>query len=203
MGFMSCEKVELPSNFNEKVDGDKNGSVSSENNESGDSVYSGAFGYLCTIDVATGEIIDSVSDSIEGDDAYIGDGSVDNPYSVWAFYYGEMYDYLSSNVVNYVDDVWVCGYVVGYIKGRTLNNIVFDYGNVATNIVLGDNPEGGRCTVLIPVQLNSSSSYLEVKTNLNLADNPQMLGHKVKILGRACKYMGTFGMKYTKDYVLM
>lgn len=103
--------------------------------------------------------------------------------------------------VQEIDDMWVEGYIVGYVKSRSMGTTVFDAGSVATNIVIAetkDEYDFGKC---VPVQLsNSSKSNQETRAALNLKDHPNVLGKKVKIRGDIAKYMGVVGVKNAKEY---
>ena len=105
-----------------------------------------------------------------------------------------------SNVLE-LDDMWVEGYVVGYVKSRSMSTSVFDTGSVATNIVIAESKGENNYEKCVPVQLsNSSKSNQETRAALNLNDNPNVLGKKVKIRGDIAKYMGVVGVKNAKGY---
>ena len=99
-----------------------------------------------------------------------------------------------------IDDMWVEGYVVGYVKSRSMGTTVFDAGSVATNIVIAESMGEKDFEKCVPVQLsNSSKSNQETRAALNLKDNPNVLGKKVKIRGDIGKYMGVVGVKNAKE----
>ena len=105
-----------------------------------------------------------------------------------------------SNVLE-LDDMWVEGYVVGYVKSRSMGSTVFGAGSVATNIVIAESKGENNFEKCVPVQLsNSSKSNQETRAALNLNDNPNVLGKKVKIRGDIAKYMGVVGVKNAKGY---
>jgi len=97
--------------------------------------------------------------------------------------------------------IWVYGYIVGYINGTSMNAATFGTGDVATNLLLANNPfetDAGNC---IPVQLsNSSKANQSVRAALNLNDNPGNYLQKVAIYGTVTSYMYTVGLKNTTDY---
>ena len=100
-----------------------------------------------------------------------------------------------------IDDMWVEGYIVGYVKSRSMGSTVFDTGSVATNIVIAESKGENNYEKCVPVQLsNSSKSNQETRAALNLNDNPNVLGKKVKIRGDIAKYMGVVGVKNAKGY---
>ena len=94
------------------------------------------------------------------------------------------------------DDIWVIGYIVGYVKGTTISSTVFDVGDKETNIVLADSRDVTDTKMLIPVQLTKSAAdYKEVREMLNLASNPENLGKVVEVRGYIDTYMGVNGLK--------
>ena len=103
-----------------------------------------------------------------------------------------------------IDDMWVEGFVVGYVKSRSMGTTVFDAGSVATNLVIAELASENDYKKCVPVQLsNSSKSNQETRAALNLKDHPNVLGKKVKIRGDLAKYMGVVGVKNAKEYVFV
>lgn len=103
-----------------------------------------------------------------------------------------------------IDDMWVEGFVVGYVKSRSMGTTVFDAGSVATNLVIAEQASENDYKKCVPVQLtNSSNSSKMTRADLNLKDNPNVLGKKVKIRGDLAKYMGVVGVKNAKEYVFV
>ena len=101
-----------------------------------------------------------------------------------------------------IDDMWVEGYVVGYVKSRSMGTTMFEAGSVATNIVIAESMGEKDFEKCVPVQLsNSSKSNQETRAALNLKDHPNVLGKKVKIRGDIGKYMGVVGVKNAKECV--
>ena len=99
-----------------------------------------------------------------------------------------------------IDDMWVEGYIVGYVKSRSMDTTVFDAGSVSSNIVIAESKGENNFEKCVPVQLsNSSKSNQETRAALNLKDNPNVLGKKVKIRGDIGKYMGVVGVKNAKE----
>ncbi len=106
--------------------------------------------------------------------------------------------------VQEIDDMWVEGFVVGYVKSRSMGTTVFDAGSVATNLVIAEQASENDYKKCVPVQLtNSSNSSKMTRADLNLKDNPNVLGKKVKIRGDLAKYMGVVGVKNAKEYVFV
>ncbi len=100
-----------------------------------------------------------------------------------------------------LNEMWMEGYVVGFVDGRSMKSTVFDAGDVATNIVIAERKGEGEVEMCVPVQLpNSSKSNKETRAALNLKDHPEVLGMRVKIKGDIAKYMGVAGLKNAKQF---
>ena len=98
-----------------------------------------------------------------------GEGTEASPYNVPAAY----------NNQGATDSVWVEGYIVGFINRRNENKPTFtaEECNVADNVLIAK--EASDTVVYVPVQLPSG----EVRNALNLRDNHENLGKKVKVYG--------------------
>ncbi len=91
------------------------------------------------------------------------------------------------------NDAWFTGYIVGWID--TSNSNTYSVENVkfttpcsnASNLVLAASPDERDIYKCIPVQLVSGT---EVRSALNLKDNPTVLGKLVSIKGDVEKYFG-------------
>ncbi|MBD5170519.1 MAG: hypothetical protein HDT07_00705 [Bacteroidales bacterium] len=97
-------------------------------------------------------------------------------------------------------DVWVKGYIVGWVEGQTLaTGAHFDANNVsvASNILVAASPDVKTVDACIPVQLVSGT---DARTALNLQANPGNLGKEVMLKGNLEKYFGTAGVKSTSDF---
>ena len=91
----------------------------------------------------------------------------------------------------------VAGYIVGYTK-NTMKSAEFSAdGAVETNLLLADTPNAKDWEKCLPVQLEKNS-YL--REDLNLHDNPEVLGRKVYIVGYISRYFGEVGMKSPEYY---
>jgi len=195
--LLSCEKIEFPVVENDRQEVSKTDS----GEDKGDSTQQSSnadWGYNCTIDLYSGEIIDS-STVVGGDlQGVLGEGTEGDPYTVHDFVTYNLYAGTSVEQIS-LDDVWLCGYIVGYIQGRSMSKSVFEPGNVATNIILGGSPNENDYSLCVPVQL-PSSPHAEIRQYLNLRDNPLLLGQKLLICGTATKYMGVLGIKSPKYY---
>ena len=122
-----------------------------------------------------------------------GGGTWDSPYSV------------SDAIANQTgEEVWVHAYIVGSIpedaSSTVLSNMTFTAeGAHYTNMCVADNPEETDYSKCVPVQLPSGS---DARTNLNLKENPAMLGKEVWLKGKTIKYCGAPGLKEVSKYTL-
>ncbi len=91
----------------------------------------------------------------------------------------------------------VTGYIVGYVNGSTVGDegadCVFGAENVEknTNILIADDPYETDYTKCLAVQLPNN----EIRTALNLVDNPGNYQVKVVIKGSLERYLNTAGLK--------
>ena len=91
----------------------------------------------------------------------------------------------------------VTGYIVGYVNGSAVGDegeyCVFGAENVEknTNILIADDPYETDYTKCLAVQLPNN----EIRTALNLIDNPNNYQVKVVIKGSLEKYFNTAGLK--------
>ena len=97
-------------------------------------------------------------------------------------------------------EVWTKGYIVGWVEGQKLEEGAhFDAANVSvvSNLLLAATPDVKDAKACVPVQLSSGT---DVRTKLNLKDNPGVLGKEVAIKGNLEKYFGVAGIKSTTAY---
>ena len=90
----------------------------------------------------------------------------------------------------------VTGYIVGYVNGSTAGdageNCVFDVAEeMKTNILIANDPYETDYMKCLAVQLPSN----DIRTALNLVDNPDNLNKKVVIKGSLEKYLGIAAIK--------
>lgn len=97
------------------------------------------------------------------------------------------------------EDVWVCGYVVG--GDLTSSSASFEKPfSSRTNLLLGARSSVSERTGCLSVQLPSG----EFRDDLNLVDNPGLLGRKLYIRGDIVEaYYGLPGIKNISEYELM
>lgn len=96
------------------------------------------------------------------------------------------------------EDVWVCGYIVG--GDLTSSSASFETPfSSRTNIVLGPRSSTTSRASCLSVQLPSG----EIRDDINLVDNPSMLGRKISLRGDIVEaYYGMPGIKNITDYEL-
>lgn len=100
---------------------------------------------------------------------------------------------------------WVNGYIVGYIptggSSTNLSMTVFAADNNAavSNLVIAPAADETDYNNCIAIQLPSGS---DVRSKLNLHDNPENLGKAVKLKGDIILYCGAPGIKNTSAYNL-
>lgn len=141
---------------------------------------------------------------------FTGDGTIDNPYTVEDIQHKDA----TSTKEALESGVWVKAYIVGYINGSSLseNTAIFSAdapegtdkdGNPLTvtvsNILVADAAGANTIAAVIPVGTVNKSVARE---DLNLADNPEMLGQQVWLKGDIFKYMGFSGLKNVSEYSL-
>ena len=112
-----------------------------------------------------------------------GDGTLENAYTVAdvLYFYGKV-----------TDKVWVKGTICGSLSKS--NALTTNSEEIqASNLALGTEDS------FIPVQLSSGT---EPRKNLNLLDNPDMLGQTVWVYGNIEKYFSMPGVKSVTDFSL-
>lgn len=123
----------------------------------------------------------------EGD----GDGSEDKPYSV-----DQMIALGSPGT-----SAWVKGYIVGWVEGAKIQEGAHFTvpATSASNLLIASSASETDPTKCVPVQLVAQT---ELRTALNLMDNPGNLGKEVSIQGSLEKYFGQPGLKSPTAYKL-
>lgn len=96
-----------------------------------------------------------------------------------------------------IGNTYVAGYIVGFVPDKSLSEAVFGVENAAnTNILIAGSRNEKNVDQVIPVQLPAGT----IRDQLNLAQNPDMLGKLVTLLGSHEKYFGANGLKNVKKY---
>lgn len=98
---------------------------------------------------------------------------------------------------SYPDKYWITGYIVGACNGNALE-VTTNISDITANanIVLSATAES--TTEIIPIQLPSGN----VRSSLNLVDNPTNLGKQVSVYGNIYKYFSAPGVKNTTEFKL-
>lgn len=160
-------------------------------------VYQGTFefqynNYLVSLNGKTNGGGDTPGPQPSGDVS--GSGTENDPYNVAAAI--SVY-----NASTTASGVWVKGYIVGYIEGQVITSgskFTGTGATVATNVLLADNANETDYTKCIPVQLPTGN----VRSALNLVDNPSNYKVEVSLYGNIEKYFGVAGLKTVTKYVL-
>lgn len=200
--LFSCEKIDLQSLLSNKEIEKEQDTKEDEDEDCDNSHFDTTWGYNCTFDLSTGTIIDSSSIQNTSTASPAENGSEEHPYSVSSFTHGKVYEELSSGAVKEIKNIWIHGYIVGYIQGKSISSSIFSTGNVATNIIIASKPGTEDYRLCVAIQL-PSSSHINIREDLNLRDNPGNIGKHVMIYGSATLYMSSYGMKSVKSYKII
>lgn len=93
------------------------------------------------------------------------------------------------------------GYIVGYMPTNTINKVAFNADDaVNTNIVLADRAAETDTKQCAGLQLKAGS---DARVDLNLADNPAMLGQRIIAYGYKGVYCNAPGLKQVEVYELV
>lgn len=127
--------------------------------------------------------------------AFAGTGTEADPYTVAEIL---AMDLDNTNIAS----AYVKGYIVGSLKNGsfTEKNASFTAeGAVASNIMIADDASCTDFNLVAAVQLVSKTN---IRTALNLVDNPGNLGKQLTIAGNVTKYCGHIGVKSPKAFTL-
>lgn len=99
------------------------------------------------------------------------------------------------------DNVSVMGYVVGTVKGQTLNgkNLTGPWG-VESNILIADTPTPTDDIQLMPVELRKGT---KARDALNLVSNPSLHHRRIIVSGYLRTYFHTAGLKSVSDFIIL
>lgn len=161
------------------------------------------FKYSCTEKAGTYELKNiSIEDRVAGETTdepetpTENESSKENPFTVATAI-------SKYNASSPLADTWVKGYIVGYVNGMSIDgSILNDLSSITddnkTNLLIADSKNETDYTNCLVLQLPSG----DVRTALNLKDNPSNLGKEVIVKGSLEKYFGTYGLKSITEYVL-
>ena len=132
-----------------------------------------------------GEVAAGGGGTVEGEAK--GSGSEEDPYNVAA-------------AAGASGSAWVTGYIVGWVDGQVLSSGANFNGtsSSASNLLIADNADETNVANCMPVQLPSGN----VRTALNLKDNPGNYKKQVKLYGSLEKYFGVAGLKSVTQYAI-
>ena len=151
--------------------------------------------YAGTLTISGGGLAEAVTIALTGKAvAFEGEGSKENPYTVADV----------MKLQNPKETYWVKGVIVGLVNGGSISaDAVFDLTSVETisqaNLLLAAEAGVTDPTLCVPVQLPNKT---EVRTALNLSDNPTNLGRELLIYGSLEAYFSVPGIKSPTEYVL-
>lgn len=101
-------------------------------------------------------------------------------------------------------NIYLEGYIVGYIPGSNISQAIFNKGEVESNILLAATPSEDDPNYCIPVQLTTASNECRsTRDALNLADNPSMLHQHIRLKGDIASYMGVKGILKAHQHTLL
>lgn len=111
------------------------------------------------------------------------DGTEANPYTV-----------TDAKTVGSGTNVFVKGYIVGFIPDKSLNEAVFSAEKaVNLNVIIAASADETDVNKCMPVQLPAG----DIRTAINLKDNTANLGQEVLLCGNLDSYFGAIGVKST------
>lgn len=121
-----------------------------------------------------------------------GDGSETSPYNCASVIAMAP----ASTTVAVESGVWMSGYIVGYYENYAGHYTAEGASN--TNILMSDIPTPAYDAQCVSVQLPAG----DVRSALNLSNNPTLLGVKVAVYGDVMKYNSLPGIKNTTAYII-
>lgn len=122
------------------------------------------------------------------------DGSGDDPKQSDMGTYEKPYDVPSAIAAGTVNGVYVKAYIVGYVNGQAYEEdarFTADGCEVLTNLLIAASKSETKASNCMPVQLPAG----DVRTGLNLKDNPGNLGQEVLLYGNIDTYFRVPGVK--------
>ena len=127
--------------------------------------------------------------------AFAGTGTEADPYTVAEIL---AMDLDNTNIAS----AYVKGYIVGSLKNGSFTEANASFSAVdaqASNIMIADNASCKDFKAVAAVQLVKGT---EIRTSLNLIDNPGNLGKQLTIAGNVIKYCGHMGVKAPTAFTL-
>lgn len=96
--------------------------------------------------------------------------------------------------------VYLEAYIVGHASASSKSSFTLGLPQgkeVRSNILVADAAENVEKSKCAPCQLEANS---DVRDDLNLVDNPHVLGRKVRLYGKVHTYFGVMGLKPVVNY---
>ena len=151
-----------------------------------------------TIGTSSGKYVNTMAVSVE----VIGEGGGEEPEEPEVPTETQEYT-VAEALAAYVDGQQIPAIVTGYIVGAVNNapETGSQFGTdatIATNILISDNPDTNDYTECLIVQLPKG----DIRSALNLVDNPGNYKKQVKITGSVEKYFNVAGLKTVTAYEL-
>lgn len=109
--------------------------------------------------------------------------------------------YLPSTIKEHLGEkqVWVSGYIVGTVKGQGPTYYWGVENAKNSSLAVAVSPQTSNPDEVIPVQLPAGT----IRAELNLQDNPHLLGKRVLLRGDVLVYYGGVGVKNVKEGVIV
>lgn len=99
------------------------------------------------------------------------------------------------------ESVWVEGYIVGFVNGTSISHAEFTLESpVVSNLLIAKSADVTDASLCVPIQLPNNS---EIRTALNLQDNPDLWHRHLYIYGVKHIYFGLPGLKPAKSFKLI
>lgn len=122
-------------------------------------------------------------------DPNAGNGTEEKPYSVE--------ELRNIDLSKEVSNIYVVGYIVGSLANGSKNNAIFGAeGAVNTNLIIADSADETSVDNCASIQLPNN----DIRTALNLKDNPDNIGRKVMIGGTGKVYCSLNGINPSSSY---
>ena len=177
-------------------------------------VYSSTNEDVATVNASTGEVTiltagsTTIKATFEENDEYVGSiasytlvvtdpswttkGTFENPFEVADL------TAMDPNNITVEGEVWVKGYIIGSCKS---SGALEDTPETATNIAIAATVTDTENYA--PIQLpTDKDANGNIRSTLNVVDNPSNIGKEVMVKGKIQKYMSRVGMKESGAYMI-
>lgn len=146
--------------------------------------------YEGKLTISGGGLKENVEIALSGSSSVLsGEGTKEVPYTI-----GDVFILENSGA-----QAWVEGYIVGSANGSMEKAVVGSVeGAMATNVLIAASADETDVAKCVPVQLPMG----DVRSALNLVDNPDNLFKSVKLYGALEAYFSVCGLKSVKEFEL-